>query len=258
MYADLLFLTEFLSDYLILHIVKEWTGYYATIKHLIISSLVGAFISTLLNIFLPDAPALFNLSAGILLCLVMVKIAFKPKMRCSLLNLISHSYATALIQGGIINFIQKRYPSFPYYIFFIIGFIVLKTGVFFKNKIYEKGEKLCQITIKFNNIIQSYTALIDTGNLLFDQKSNLPVSIIAEETLPEEFKAQATHSINFNSLGCTNGSLKIIYVPYICVEYKGEKKLIENAPLGLSTHKLSASDSYQMIISPEIINKMEI
>ena len=106
MYADLLLLTEFLSDYLILQIVKEWTGYYATIKHLITGSLVGAFISTLLNIIFPDAGTLFNLSAGVLLCLVMVKIAFKPKIRCSLLNLISHCYVIALIQGGIISFIQ--------------------------------------------------------------------------------------------------------------------------------------------------------
>lgn len=254
MYADLLFLTEFLSDYLILHIVKEWTGYYSTLKRLIISSLIGALLSTLLTIFFPKAPVMFNFATGILLCLAMIKIAFNPKTRCSFFNLTSHCYATALIQGGIINFIQQRYPTFPYYIFFFIGFIVLKTGVFLKNKIKVRGEKLCQVNIKFKNMIQSYTALIDTGNLLFDQKSKLPVSIIVEEALPEEFRDQATHNIKFNSLGCTNGSLKIIYVPYICVEYKGEKKLIEHAPLGLSTHKLSASDSYQMIISPEIIN----
>lgn len=254
MYADLLFLTEFMNDCLILLIVRELNGYQTSKKRLIFGALIGALISTLLAIFFADAPVIFNILAGIFLCLCMIKTAFNTKIKSSFYRLFIHTYATAFIMGGITSFLQKIIPVLPAILIFFIGFFIIKGGIFISSLINKKGECLCRINICFDNVVKNYTALIDTGNLLFDQKSNLPVSIIVEEALPEEFRDQATHSINFNSLGCTNGSLKIIYVPYICVEYKGEKKLIEHAPLGLSTHKLSASDSYQMIISPEIIN----
>ena len=258
MYADLLFLSEFLFDYLILNIVKEWTGYNCTFKRLILGSLIGAFISTLLSVCYSDTPVFFNFIMGIVLCFAMIKTAFKPISRNSYLYLICYCYAVAVIQGGIIAFIRNRYPEFPIFFLFIIGFTILKISMFVKKSIGSKISKLCQVSLKTEHRILRFTALMDTGNMLFDSERNLPVSIIYEKDLPKEVINQTTKSIKFNSLGCTNGNLKIIYVPYICIEYKGEKKLIENVPLGLSPHKLSTSDSYQMIISPEIINKMEI
>lgn len=258
MYADILFLTEFMNDCLILLIVKELNGFQTSKKRLMSGALIGALISTLLAIFFADAPVIINILSGILLCLCMIKIAFNTKVKSLFFRLFLHTYATAFIMGGICSFLQKIIPTLPAILIFSLGFFIVKGGVFINLLISKKGNCLCEVSICYENIIKKHTALIDTGNLLFDKKSKLPVSIISEEVLPEEIKLKATHCISFNSLGCTNGSLKILYVPYICVEYKGEKKLIENAPLGLSTNKLSASDSYQMIISPEIINKMEI
>lgn len=258
MYADLLFLNEFMNDCLILLIVKELNGYQTTKKRLLSGALMGALISTLLAIFYSDASIIFNIIAGIFLCLIMIRIAFNPKIKSLFFRLFLHTYAAAFIMGGIVGFMKERLSFFPLPLLFIIGYFVIKIGIWITSFINKKGDKLCSIKIKFSDEIISYTALIDTGNLLFDKISKLPVSVIVEEAIPEEFRKKATHSISFNSLGCTNGTLRIIYVPYICVEYKGEKKLIENAPLGLSSHRLSTSDSYQMIISPEIINKMEI
>lgn len=258
MYADLLFLTEFMNDCLVLSIVKAMTGYHTTKKRLLAGSLTGAFISTLLAIVFPDAPIIFNIAAGIILCLAMIWICFNPKIRSSFFRLFLHTYAAAFILGGVISFIEQYIPSLPVPIIFIMGFILLKTGLLIASYINKKGGKLCRVNIKFQDEVLSYTALIDTGNLLIDNESKLPVSVIAAESVPKSCITKPTHTITFNSLGCTNGALEIIYAPYICVEYKGEKKLIEKAPLGLAGHKLSASDSYQMIISPEIINKMEI
>lgn len=258
MYAELLFLTEFMNDFLILLIVKELNCYQMSKKNMIAGALTGALISTILAVFFSDASVVFNIFAGIFLCMSMIRISFNPKIKSQFLRLFLHTYAAAFIMGGITDFIQNRIIQLPASFIFLIGFIMVKAGIFINTLIKKKGECLCRINVSFENEIKSYTALIDTGNLLFDGESGHPVSIIFEDAIPERFRKRTEKSILFNSLGCTNGTLRIIYVPYICVEYKGEKKLIEHVPLGLSANKLSASDSYQMIISPEIINKTEI
>lgn len=256
MYADILFLTEFINDCLILLIVKEINGYKTSVKRLLSGAITGAVISTILAVFFANLPVVLNIFAGIFLCLCMIKIAFAPKIRSLTCRLFLHTYAAAFIMGGVISFIQARFSQIPATSVSAIGFLLVKTGVFVSRLITKKSENLCHVNISFNQQIISCTALIDTGNMLVCKKTNLPVSIITSETIPEGFKSKDTHTITFNSLGCTNGTLEIIYVPYICIEYKGEKKLVYNAPLGISENRLS--DSYQMIISPEIINKMEI
>lgn len=256
MYADILFISEFINDYLILSAVAYIGGYKKKRQRLLGAALCGAFISCMLTVFYRNLPDLLNLIAGILLCLIMIFLAFRPDTRSAAFRLFLYTYATAFIIGGINNFLLQRFPGLPTPLLFAGAYIMLKAGAFLIFFINVKGGKICRVSVKFENELKHFNALIDSGNLLFDRTSGLPVSIIDIDELEKDFNITGT--ISFNSLGCEKGTLELINVPYICIRYKGENKLIENAPLGLSKHKLSASDSYQMIISPNIINKMEM
>lgn len=254
MYADLLFFNELLSDYLILLAVSHILGQQTAQKRIILGALCGAFAATVFALFFVDVGTIFNIAAGIILCFLMVYIAFFPSTRSNFLHISLYTYATAFVMGGIANFITERFPAIPAIIVFLVGFLLLESGIKLASLINKNTAKLCTVRISFANGIKSYTALMDTGNLLYDDHSGHAVSIISKGSLPNFQDLTTSHTISFKSLGCENGTLKIIYVPYMCVEAFGKKKLIENAPLGISEHTLSSSDSYQMIINPEILN----
>lgn len=254
MYADILFLTEFLNDYLILLAVSCITGHHTGRKKLIAGALCGALISTILALFTADSGAFFNIASGIGLCLLMISITFSPRTRSDYFRLFLYTYSTAFILGGIINFFNERFPAVPSFIIFVLGFLLLKTGIKLSAFINKRNIKTCTVRISFPGQVKNLTALMDTGNLLYDEKSKYPVSIINRSCIPDFKENNISHSIPFKSLGCEFGTLEIMYVPYMCIEYQGNKKIIENAPLGISKNELSSANSYQMIICPDIIN----
>lgn len=256
MYADLLFLNEFLRDYLIITVVSTMTAFKTTKKRQLVAAGFGALLSTLLVIVVPKSSHLCNLIFGIILCMAMIKISFKPSEKAAFIHLLLYTYAAAFIIGGIITFLQTKFKALPSHIAFLTGFLLLKSGIFLTGIVKKRNERLCQISIKFPNEIKYFKALIDSGNLLIDKNSGLPISIIESDALPSDLELREKHFISFNSLGCTNGKLEFIYIPYICIDFKGNKKLIKNAPVGISKNKLSQANAYQMIISPDIIEKL--
>jgi len=255
MYADLLFITELMNDYLILTTVSILTNFKIQQRRLLLGAISGALLSTILTCFFSNNYVFFNFFIGIILCLVMIKIAFRPSSRSVLIRLLIYTYATAFIIGGIVSFLNIRIPIVPSWLIFLISCVILNIGILLTAYINKESLKLCQITIHFPDRNFKCSALIDSGNMLVDKKTNLPVSILDKDCIPTSINRTNTNKITFNSLGCENGTLEIIYVPYICIEYSGEKKLIENAPVGVSPFKLSSSNAYRMIISPDIINK---
>lgn len=258
MYADIIFINELINDYLILSIAGYISGHKLSRKRQLAGALSGAFVSTLLMVFLWNVPLGINLISGILLAILMIFISFKPKTRAGFVRLFFYTYSSGFILRGISEFFELHFPTLPGQSVFFICYLLLIGGLKVINLINKNSSRICLVNVSLGNEVKHLHALIDSGNLLYDDVTNLPVSIIDNNELPENFSPEQLRYISFNSLGCVNGTLKIITVPFMCIEHKGEKKLVENMPVGISEYKLSASNSYQMIISPEIINKMEM
>ena len=253
MYADILFLTEFIRDYLVLYAVSKIAQRSARPKKLIAGACVGAAFSTLAAIFLPVDHLLFNFFYGLFLCAAMLKAAFQPNTKGDFFHLLLCTYASAFILGGIISFVNSRFPKVPSALIFLTAYLLFRGGFYLVSFLRQRIGKYCTARIVLSDEIKTLTALVDTGNLLKDEKSGLPVSIINESELALPLSEYDFHDVAFHSLGCENGILKVMYVPYLYIDYKGTEKIVQNAPVGISRYPLSPTGAYQMIISPEIL-----
>lgn len=255
MYADILFLTEWIRDYLILYAVSKLVHRPVSARRLFCGAAAGAVFSTAAAFLLPADALFVNLLFGLFLCAVMLFTAFRPKTGTVFFHLLLCTYTVAFILGGIISAVNSRLPSVPPALLFFIAWLLLAAGFAILRRLKKRIRKYADVRIRISEQTKTLRALVDTGNLLKDPPSGLPVSIIHAQALPAPASAYDCHDVAFHSLGCENGTLKVMYVPFLYIEYRGSETLLQDAPVGISPYPLSPADAYQMIVSPEIFIK---
>lgn len=102
------------------------------------------------------------------------------------------------------------------------------------------------------------TALMDSGNSLFDPVSKRPVCIVQKEVFaqlglfdrPEKFRL-----IPYHSVGRQHGLLQAAAVEEMYLQKGGEKLKRKNVLLALSDQPLSGEGRYQMLLHPALLEE---
>lgn len=171
---------------------------------IIIASLIGAIYSVLS--YISGLPIFSNLFFKIFLSIIMVYIAFNPKEMKVLGKQILLFYLTSFLFGGVAfamiyvikpqEILMKNglflgtYPLKTVFVGAIVASIILITAFkVVKSKITKK-DMYCEVTIRLQGKFKNIYVMIDTGNLLKDPISGMPV-IVVEHTqlydiLPKE------------------------------------------------------------------------
>lgn len=109
------------------------------------------------------------------------------------------------------------------------------------------GEKSCRVT-----------ALVDSGNSLFDPVSKRPVCIVQREVSeqlgllerPERFRL-----IPYHSIGRQHGLLRAAPAEEIYLQKGGQKRRLDGVLLAVSDQPLSCSGRYQMLLHPALLEE---
>ena len=147
-----------------------------------------------------------NILGSILMSLLMIWVSFGYQSRKNFWKRLLVFYLVSITFGGA-SLLFARYQRLTKVLVFgiITGFIL----IFFVQKILKnKFEKICEIEICYKNKKIKEKALIDSGNLLKEKNSNLPVIIVEEKSLScFPINLEETRAIPFSSLGNENGVL---------------------------------------------------
>lgn len=206
-YLDLIFIENVLMNYIILFattiIVKNKTNLKQI--RLLISSSIGSIYAII--VYLDILSVYSNIFSKIILSIVMVYVAFNPKNIKLFLKELLIFYLTSFIFGGcsfaLIYFLKPEnvqinngvfvgiYPIKVTIIAGCIAFIVTQIAFTLnKSKLNTKNQYI-EIEVMYKNNIVKTKALIDSGNLLKDPISNLPVIILErnefKKLVSEEF-----------------------------------------------------------------------
>lgn len=111
----------------------------------------------------------------------------------------------------------------------------------------KNGEKSCRVT-----------ALVDSGNSLYDPVSKRPVCIVQGDVLkqldlldrPEKFRL-----IPYHSIGRQHGLLQAAAAEEVYLQKGGQKLKRENVLLAGSDQPLSRSGRYQMLLHPALLEE---
>lgn len=292
-YLDIIFIENLFMNYIILF----GTGYVMKIKMkhrlLFLSSILGSIYA----IFAYAQNTYNNISLGIkiLLSILMVFLAYIPKSIKQLLKellifyLISFAFAgcaifllyivkpeNIIIRNGV--FIGS-YPLKIVSLGGIIGFfIVCAAFKSVKNKMSTK-DMVCNLKIRIDQNEIKVRSLIDSGNMLKDPISGMPVIVVEKSKLENivqtEILENLTEILNgkisensgidkyiskfrvipFSSLGMQNGMLLGMKVEEIKLEFEGEIKTIKNVVMAIYEKKLSKTGNYAALVGLDLIER---
>ena len=189
-YIDVLFLVNFISDFSILLLCDM--NFSKRIAKKIISSLIGSLYACLFVFNLPQI--IYSLPAKIVVLLLMCFVAFYPcKLqlyleKCASFLLVSVLFSGVFYAGSIIF-------NNPYFLFGLsdifwllslisASFICRYSYIKIKNKLYFNNRRMM---IQYNNKRVFLNGIVDTGNVLKDPVSSMPVLMIDKQVLCKLF-----------------------------------------------------------------------
>ena len=292
-YIDIVLIENLIMNYIILYgtaIISKVTPKQA---RLIIASTIGAIYAIIAYMSILKIYSTFILK--IVLSIIIVYIAFNPPNIKKMLKQLVLFYLASFVFGGAAFFLiyvvkpqdiimqngvfVGTYPLKIAILGAIVGFVVIVLAFkIIRNKLSKKS-LLCNIKIKFCNKELKTTALIDTGNLLKDPISNMPVIVVENTVLYDILPKQILNNLEkilggelknfsddikenyisklkvipFSSLGKQNGMLLGIKAEEVTIETEEECITKDNVIVGIYDKSLTKHGEYRALVGMNLL-----
>lgn len=295
-YVDIVLLENLCMNYIILF----GTGYIikVKIKHIRIfaSSLIGAIYAILAytGIF----PLYANIFIKVILSICMVYIAYNPKNVKAIIKELVVFYLVSFALGGcafaLLYIVRPQdifmrngvyigtYPIKIALLGGIVGFIITYIAFKVVKTRLTKGELIYDMVIKVNNKEVKTKVMLDTGNMLKDPISNIPVALIEKsilyDILPKELLENSKNMIGgdfteseeleneyrtrlriipFTSVGKQNGMMLGIKVDEIKVITDVDEIINDNAIVCVYEKEFSKRKKYFGLVGMDLLERRE-
>lgn len=292
-YIDIVLIENLIMNYIILFTTGVVLKIRVNHMRLILASLLGAGYSIIA--YMGIIKIYSSIILKIILSVLIIYISFNPqniKKMCKDLLLF---YLVSFVFGGAAfaliyiikpqNILMKNglflgtYPLKTVMLGAIVAFcIIIGTFSIIKNKISKK-DMFCEIEILINQEKIRTKAIIDTGNMLKEPITNVPVIVVEhillyscipkeilnnlKEIMGGDFKnipcdiqekyISKLKLIPFCSLGKQNGMLIGIRPEYVKVITDEQEKINKNVIIGIYEKSLTKKGEYQALIGIELL-----
>lgn len=292
-YIDVVFLENLILNVIILYATSLIAKTNLKIIRTLISASIGSIYAIMYYIF--QIGLYSNIIFKFVLSVIMIYVAFNPKEFKTLLKVLILFYLTSFVFGGaslsiiyLVNaqriniqngMIIGKYTMNTIFTGIIIAFIVIVIAFkIIKSKI-SKNDLFCDIRFKINNKEIKTKAMLDTGNLLKEPITNIPVVVVEHkllydvipneildnienilggdlEDISDEVKSDYISKLKvipFTSLGKQNGILLGIKADELIVEEMNGEKKIDKVIIGIYNKELSKKRAYSALIGIDVI-----
>lgn len=290
-YIDVIFLENIMMNYIILFATGLIIKNNMKQIKLILSSSIGAIYAIMS--YISKVEIYENTVVKFLLSIVMLYIAFKPNNIKKMFKNIIIFYLTSFCFGGAAYYLLYHISpeqinnmngiltgSYPIKIAIlggILGFFILNIGFkVIKNRI-DKNSIFYQAKIVYEEKSILVKVILDTGNLLIEPITGVPVMLIEQEKLKELLGERNVEIISnglinnfegleeklklkcriipFSSVGKNNGLLIGFKPDYISIYNDVEdEKTIKEVMIGICNSKISKSGTYSGLMGLELLN----
>lgn len=293
-YLDVVLIENLCMNYIILFA----TSYILKIKQkhimMILSSLLGGIyaIATYMGVL----KIYSNIFFKIVLSIIMIYLAFTPNTIKLLIKELIFFYLISFVFGGcafaLLYFIKPQnilirngsyvgtYPIKIAILGGIVGFTIIVIALkLIKSKLRKKDISY-EITIWLGEKNITTTAILDTGNMLKDPITSMPVIIVEKETLKEILPNSILDNLKniiggdvpkevyedenlkyitrfkvipFKSIGKENGMLLGFKADKVTIKQEEKIEIITKIIIGIYDYKLSKKDEYHALIGFDMI-----
>ena len=287
-YLDIIFLENLILNYIILIAVSIITK--TKIKYIktFMASLIGSVYAIFYYLFRMNL--IFEFFMKILLSVIMVYVSYWPKNLKECLKKIIIFYLTSFVFGGgaiaIIYMVNSgrisiqngiiigSYSINTILIGISIAFIIIVISFKLVKAKISKKDLFCDIKIKINKKMIRTTAMIDTGNMLKEPITNIPVIVVEKDILNKAIPEVILKNIEcilggdfteisneiekeyisklkvipYKSLGKENGILLGIKADEVSFMEENEEIKLTKVIIGIYNKKLSKNGKYHALI----------
>ncbi len=243
-YLDIIFLINFILDFLLLLTINVALKRYRKIRYLILGACVGSI--SLISLFLPIkgiSLLIFKLILGLILCLV--SFGYK-NIKYTLYNLV-YLYMTSIILGGFLYYLKTEfsynhkglvfyYEGLGFNYIFLIIIAPFSLYVFIKSMkaLREIKDYYYQVKIILeNNYVLNITGFLDTGNKLQDPITKRYVIMLNKKLIEAKIKIRSPMFVPYNTLN-NHGLLMCIKPKKLIIN----NQELDNYLIGLSDNSL--------------------
>lgn len=292
-YIDIVLLENIIMNYIILYATSLILKIKAKHFRIFLGSVIGAVYSVIG--YMSILPMYSNVIVKVILSIIIVYISFNPPKVKQLLKQILFFYFTSFVFGGaaffLIYFLKPQdilmrnglflgsYPLKTVLLGGIIGLVIIIIALKLIKTKMGKKDMYCKIIIKLEGKQIQTTAMIDTGNLLKEPITNLPVVVVEHvllydvlpkeilinlenilggdlEKIPEEIRFKYIPKLKvipFQSLGKQNGMLLGIKAEEICMQ-KADENIVKNKVIiGIYNKSFTKKGEYQALLGIDMI-----
>lgn len=292
-YLDVIFLENIVINYIILYVTGIISKAQIKQKKLISGALIGAIYSIIY--YLLKLKLYSNCIIKIILSIVIIYVAFNSNSFKDLLKKVLLFYLTSFVFGGsaiaIIYMVNSQNITIQNGVLVgsytlktvLIGIVVAYFTIIFALKIIKtkisKKDLICEIAVTLNNKEIKTKALIDTGNLLKEPITNMPVVVMehsllydilpkeilnnSEEILggdfskiPENIKEEYSLKLKvipYSSLGKQNGMLLGVKGENLIVYLKDETRQLDKVIIAIYNKSLTKRGEYRSLLGLEVV-----
>lgn len=292
-YVDVVLMENLIMNYIIL--LATGLVLKLKIKHirLLFGSLLGAIYSIVTYTGILKIYSNFILK--IILSIIIVYIAYNPQTVKKLSKELLFFYLISFVFGGaafaLIYIVKPQdilmknglflgtYPLKTIILAAIIAFFIIVTAFTIIRKKLTKKDIIYKIEVKINNKLIQAEALIDTGNMLKEPITNLPVVVIERtllydcipkeilnhlediiggdfEKIPEEIRNQYISRLKlipFSSLGKQNGMLIGIKPEYIKIIKDEQVEIKKDVIIAIYNRSFTKKGEYRALMGMEFV-----
>ena len=255
LYVDVLFLVNFMMDYILLLIVRKMLKCSATHGRICLGAIIGSLLTCIIVILpIPYAFIKFVLF-HVFVNTCMIRVGLKIKIIRSFVKAIIMLYIGGFLLGVILEFFHQYVRAGSLFLAVAIAGYYLVLGIWkFISYVQRWNRYHCNVELYLGDSKYPVRAMIDTGNGLLDPISGQPVSILNQKTARQlfgEVSARNVRYIPYQTIGKKEGVLPAFQIDKMCIY--GEEQLWVEAPLiGVSEEKVSAGGEYEMILNPNL------
>ncbi len=226
-YLDLLFILNFIYDFLILITVDVTLKRNAKIKRILLATTWGA-ISTF--IILIPVSSYFLLLLKVIAGIIMTLIAFGYKNLKYLGNNLIYLYMVSVILAGFLYYLKIEFNNWSYLIILAIAPLILYLYIKEQKKLKKIINYYATVKITFkNNKTLTLKGFIDSGNKLKDPITNKYIILINKNKLKGIYNIRSPMYIPIKTVN-NKSLLECISLKNIEIEHK----IYNNYLLGLS------------------------
>lgn len=186
-YADIVLLVNFSLDLVLLYLCCYIYKLRVARIRMLLSALLGAVFS--LGIVIFNVSYIFSLILGICTSFMMIFILVGKRNKLVYFRLMLTLYIISFLMSSAVEMILNVYISYtlrkggvPLWILFTgAGMIMLCSMLFARFFCNSVNKKSFCVSITTETVQKEYTLLCDSGNLLLDPYSNLPVIVLRKD-----------------------------------------------------------------------------